>query len=62
MSVFVVGCAGYIGSHMVKFLGRLACNVTKLDDLSSCQLNAVMYGDFVYGNIVDRILLDQLLK
>ena len=33
--VLVVGGAGYIGSHMVKMLGRHGCAVTTLDDLSS---------------------------
>jgi len=34
--ILIVGGAGYIGSHMVKMLARLGCQVTTLDDLSSC--------------------------
>jgi UDP-glucose 4-epimerase len=60
--VLVIGGAGYIGSHMVKMLGKQVCSVTTLDDLSSGCLNAVVYGDFVQGNFGDRALLDALLS
>jgi UDP-glucose 4-epimerase len=58
--VLVVG-AGYIGSHMVKMLGRHGCSVTTLDDLSSGHRDAVLCGDFVQGNMGDRALLDAVL-
>ncbi len=32
MNILVVGGAGYIGSHMVKRVGRSGCRVTTLDD------------------------------
>lgn len=59
--VLVVGGAGYIGSHMVKRLGQLGCQVTILDDLSSGHSDAVLSGDFVLGSIADQGLLDRLL-
>lgn len=34
MRVLVAGGAGYIGSHMVKMMGRQGAQVTTLDDLS----------------------------
>jgi len=61
MKILVVGGAGYIGSHMVKMLGRLGCRVTTLDDLSSGHRDAVVVGDFVQGNCGDRAVLDGVL-
>ncbi|MFN9709252.1 MAG: UDP-glucose 4-epimerase GalE [Burkholderiales bacterium] len=61
MKVLVVGGAGYIGSHMVKLLGRSGCCVTTLDDLSSGHQDAVLYGDFVLGSCGQRELLDTVL-
>ncbi len=60
--VLVVGGAGYIGSHMVKRLGQLGCEVTTLDDLSSGYRDAVLCGDFVQGSIADEPLLHQMLS
>lgn len=60
INILVVGGAGYIGSHMVKYLGQLGCNVTTLDNLSAGHRDAVLYGDFIHGDIADRTLLDQL--
>lgn len=60
MHVLVVGGAGYIGSHMVKYLARQGCRVTTLDNLSSGYRDAVMHGELVEGNVGDRALLNQL--
>jgi UDP-glucose 4-epimerase len=60
--VLVVGGAGYIGSHMVKMLGRHGCSVTTLDDLSSGHRDAVFCGDFVQGDMGDRAVLDAVLS
>ena len=60
--ILVVGGAGYIGSHMVKMLSRLGCQVTTLDDLSSGHRDAVLAGDFVQGSCGDRALLDAVLS
>jgi len=62
IKVLVVGGAGYIGSHMVKVLGRYGCNVTTLDDLSSGHRDAVLFGDFVQGDMGDREVLDAVLS
>jgi UDP-glucose 4-epimerase len=61
MRVLVIGGAGYIGSHMVKLLGRQGVSVTTLDDLSSGHRDAVLCGDFVQGNFGDRAVLDAVL-
>ncbi len=60
--VLIVGGAGYIGSHMVKMMDRMGCQVTTLDDLSSGYRDAVLAGHFVQGSCGDRALLDQLLS
>jgi UDP-glucose 4-epimerase len=62
MRILVVGGAGYIGSHMVKMLGGLGCEVTTLDNLSSGYRDAVLCGEFVQGDLADRSLLESLLK
>lgn len=61
-NILVVGGAGYIGSHMVKYLGEMGCGVTTLDNLSKGHRDSVLYGEFVYGDISDRRVLDELFK
>ena len=62
MNILVIGGAGYIGSHMVKLLGRMGCEVTTLDNLSSGHRDAVLFGAFVEGDLADRALLAKLLQ
>lgn len=58
--VLVVGGAGYIGSHMVWLLGQRGVEVVVLDNLSSGHRDAVIHGQFVHGDIADRLVLDKL--
>lgn len=62
MRILLVGGAGYIGSHMVKRLGQMGCAVTTLDNLSSGHRDAVLYGDFVQGDLSDQALLASVLQ
>lgn len=62
LNILVIGGAGYIGSHMVKRLGQLGCEVVTLDNLSGGFRDAVLCGEFVQGDIGDRGLLDRLLS
>lgn len=62
LNILVVGGAGFIGSHMVKMLGQMACRVTTLDDLSSGHRDAVLCGDFMQGDMGDRSVLDAVLS
>jgi UDP-glucose 4-epimerase len=62
IKILVVGGAGYIGSHMLKRLGQLGCDVTTLDNLSSGHRDAVLFGEFVHGDLADKSLLANLLR
>jgi len=58
----VTGGAGYIGSHMVKFLHQHGYDTVVLDNLSNGHRDAVMAGEFVHGNIGDKALLEELFQ
>ena len=58
----MVGGAGYIGSHMVKFLLDDGLEVVALDNLSQGHREAVLGGTFVEGDLADRALLEQLFQ
>ena len=60
MNILVVGGAGYIGSHMVKRLGQLGCQVTTLDNLSAGHRDAVLFGEFVQGDMANVALLNRV--
>jgi UDP-glucose 4-epimerase len=60
LHVLVVGGAGYIGSHMVKLLAKSGCKVTTLDNLVGGYRDAVLYGDFVLGDLADKGMLEKL--
>ena len=60
--ILVVGGAGYIGSHMVWLLGRKGVDVVTLDNLSSGHRDAVLHGQFVQGDIADRLILDKVFR
>jgi UDP-glucose 4-epimerase len=61
-TTLVVGGAGYIGSHMVKFLARAGHRVVVLDNLSTGHADAVRYGELVVGDMADTGLLDRLFQ
>lgn len=59
--VLVVGGAGYIGSHMVKWLARRGYEPVVLDNLATGHADAVRYGRLVHGDLGEPELLDELL-
>jgi UDP-glucose 4-epimerase len=61
MKLLVTGGAGYIGSHVVKLLNRAGYDTVVVDDLSSGNRDAVLSGDFVQGNMGDKILMQKVL-
>jgi len=60
MKILITGGAGYIGSHVVKALGKLGHELTILDNLSTGHKQAVTFGELVVGDLADENLLDQL--
>lgn len=62
MNVLLVGGAGYIGSHMLQLLLQTGHSVVTLDNLSSGYRDAVKGGDFVYGDIANSKVLDDLFS
>lgn len=60
MKVLVTGGAGYIGSHMVKYLIEKKCMVTVMDNLSTGHLNAVQKCNFIEGDLADQKLIEKV--
>lgn len=62
MNVLVVGGAGYIGSHMVRLLGRSGHNPVVLDNLCDGHRDSVTGHKLIVGELADSKLLDQVLE
>ena len=60
-SILVTGGAGYIGSHVVKQLGKAGENVVILDNLSKGFKEAILYGELVVGDTGDKELVSRVL-
>ncbi|MEO7330242.1 MAG: UDP-glucose 4-epimerase GalE, partial [Minicystis sp.] len=59
-SVLVAGGAGYIGSHMLKKLAKAGYAITTVDNLSVGHRDAVLHGDFVHADLLDRDAMARL--
>ncbi len=62
MKLFIIGGAGYIGSHMVKIAHQAGHDVITIDNLSTGHQDAVLYGEFELCDILDTTKLDKLFK
>ncbi len=58
--VLIVGGAGYIGSHMSKYLHARGITPVVLDNLIYGHREAVKWGEFYKGDIADANLLDDI--
>lgn len=54
MKILIVGGAGYIGSHMVQYLGQRDIDVITLDNLSTGHASSVTYGKLITVDIRSR--------
>jgi UDP-glucose 4-epimerase len=61
-TILIVGGAGYIGAHMVKMLLKAGHHVIILDNFSKGHQDAVLGGKLFFGDLANRITLDQLFK
>ncbi len=61
-TILVTGGAGYIGSHVVKLLGERGEKIVILDDLSTGNEDAVLFGELVLGKTGDMELVESLIK
>jgi UDP-glucose 4-epimerase len=56
----ICGAAGYIGSHMLKWLAQRGHAVTVLDNLSTGHREAVKWGGFVQADLLDPASLERV--
>jgi len=57
--ILVCGGAGYIGSHMARWLALRGSQVTVLDNLSTGHREAVQWGELIEADVLDPSSLEQ---
>ncbi len=62
MKILITGGAGYIGSHVVKALGKLGHELTIYDNLSTGHRQAITYGELVVGDLAEKSKLETLFE
>jgi UDP-glucose 4-epimerase len=62
MKILVTGGAGYIGSHVVKALGKIGHDIVVYDNLSTGHSWSVLHGKLVVGDLADKSLLNQVVS
>jgi UDP-glucose 4-epimerase len=62
MKVLVTGGAGYIGSHVVRQLGRAGHDIVVFDNLSTGYRWAVTAGELVVGDLSDEAAIEDLFS
>ncbi len=60
--VLVCGGAGYIGSHMAKWLAARGYAVTVLDNLATGHREAVRWGDLIEADLLDKPSLERVFS
>ncbi|OUD12468.1 UDP-glucose 4-epimerase GalE [Thioflexithrix psekupsensis] len=61
-TILIIGGAGYIGSHLVKYLSKKNYRLLIVDNLSSGYVDAVLAGEFFIGDLAEKQALTQLLS
>jgi len=61
-NILVCGGAGYIGSHMARWLALRGFTVTVLDNLSTGHGAAVKWGELIEADILDRTSLEHAFQ
>jgi UDP-glucose 4-epimerase len=59
MHILICGGAGYIGSHMARWLALRDIRVTVLDNLSTGHRDFVRWGDFIEADVLDPASLER---
>ena len=59
MHILVCGGAGYIGSHMARWLSKRDIRATVLDNLSTGHRHAVRWGELIEADLLDPASLDR---
>lgn len=62
MKILITGGAGYIGSHVVKALGKEGFDLTVYDNLSTGHREAVSFGELIVCDLSDHDKLDRLFS
>ena len=62
MAILVTGGAGYIGSHTVRLLRNLGCDVVVLDSLERADGSALLGAELVVGSIADETLVTETCR
>ena len=62
MKYLVTGGAGYIGSHMVRFLKSKNHHVTVIDNLSSGKFKPIDNSKFIKLDLLDVVKLDKIMS
>jgi UDP-glucose 4-epimerase len=61
MKLFITGGAGYVGSHVLKTLGKAGHEILIYDNLSTGHEWAILYGRLVKGDLADKKLLRETI-
>ena len=62
MRILITGGAGYIGSHVVKALGKLGHELTIVDNLSTGFEKAVTFGKLIIADLGDRPKMEAIFE
>ncbi len=62
MKILVTGGAGYIGSHMVKVLGKKGFDIIVIDNLSTGCKEAVLYGRLEVVDLEEKEKVKKIIK